>query len=113
MKDRWYITQQTFPELLNRNAVKFGLRRAQWWKTGPDSTTSITYADLWILVRELASGLMELGIQKGDRAAVMAHTSPEWVWADYSILCAAGITVCVYPTLSAKELAFILSLIHI
>ncbi len=109
MENRWYITQQTFPELLNRNAVKFGMRRAQWWKTGPESTASITYAELWRIVREMASGLMELGIQKGDRVAVMAHTSPEWVWADYSILCAAGITVCVYPTLSAKELSFIVN----
>jgi long-chain acyl-CoA synthetase len=85
------------------------MRRAQWWKTGPESTASITYAELWRIVRELASGLMEMGIQKGDRAAVMAHTSPEWVWADYSVLCAAGITVCVYPTLSAKELSFIVN----
>lgn len=109
MGNRWYITQQTFPELLNRNAVKFGMRRAQWWKNGPNGTASLTYAELWILVREMASGLMELGIQKGDRVAVMAHTSPEWVWADYSTLCAAGVTVCVYPTLSAKELAFIVN----
>jgi long-chain acyl-CoA synthetase len=109
MEDRWYISQQTFPELLNRNAVKFGMRRAQWWKTGPESTASITYAELWRIVRELASGLMEMGIQKGDRIAVMAHTAPEWVWADYSVLCAAGITVCVYPTLSAKELSFIVN----
>jgi long-chain acyl-CoA synthetase len=85
------------------------MRRAQWWKTGPESTASITYAELWRIVRELASGLMEMGIQKGDRIAVMAHTAPEWVWADYSVLCAAGITVCVYPTLSAKELSFIVN----
>ncbi len=109
MEDKWYITQQTFPELLNRNAIKFGARRAQWWKTGPTSTTSITYSELNRIVKELSSGLIELGIQKGDRAAVMAHTCPQWVWADYSILCAGGITVCVYPTLSPKELVFIVN----
>jgi len=54
MGNRWYITQQTFPELLNRNAVKFGMRRAQWWKNGPNGTASLTYAELWILVREMA-----------------------------------------------------------
>ena len=109
MDDKWYITQQTFPALMHRNATQFGDRRAQWWKTGPAETTSLTYAELGHIVDELACGLMELGLQKGDRAAVTAHTCPQWVWADYSILCAGGITVCVYPTLSAGELAFIVN----
>ena len=77
MENRWYITQQTFPALLNRNAIQFGTRRAQIWRTGPSDTQSITYAELWRIVKELASGLMELGIEKGDRAAVMSHTCPQ------------------------------------
>ena len=108
MADRWYITQQTFPELLNRNVIKFGTRRAQWWKTG-DTTQSITYAELGFIVKQLTAGLMSLGIQKGDRVAIASHTAPQWMWADYSILCAGGITVCIYPTLSAKEMSFIIN----
>jgi len=106
--DKWYMTQQTFPELLNRNVEQFGTRCAQWWRVG-ESTESITYADLGQIVKELAAGLMDCGIVKGDRIAIMAHSSPRWVWADYSILCAAGITVCIYPTLSAGELTFIVN----
>ncbi|MBT8490528.1 MAG: long-chain fatty acid--CoA ligase, partial [Deltaproteobacteria bacterium] len=107
--ERWYITQQTFPELLNRNIETFGERRAQWWRTEGINTTSITYKDLGHIVEEMSTGLMELGIEKGDRVAIMAHTCPQWVWADYSILCAAGITVCIYPTLSVKEVVFIVN----
>ncbi|MBN1827945.1 MAG: long-chain fatty acid--CoA ligase [Deltaproteobacteria bacterium] len=107
--EKWYVTEQTYPELLQRNAVRFKDRRAQWWKNGPDSTTSITYCKLGQIVAELASGLMALGMEKGDRAAVMAPTCPQWVWADYSILCAAGITVCLYPTLSMRETSFIVN----
>lgn len=108
-KTKWYITQQTFPELLHRNVNQFGHRRAQWWRTDGVSTTSITYAELGQIVKELSSGLITLGIEKGDRAAVMSHTCPQWVWADYSILCAAGITVCIYPTLSERETTFIIN----
>lgn len=107
--EKWYITQQTFPELLNRNVETFGERRAQWWRTEGTDTTSITYGELGHIVEEMSSGLMELGIEKGDRVAIMAHTCPQWVWADYSILCAAGITVCIYPTLSIKEVVFIVN----
>ena len=108
MADRWYITQQTFPELLNRNVLKYGTRRAQWWKTG-DTTQSINYAELGFIVKQLTAGLMSLGIQKGDCVAIASHTAPQWIWADYSILCAGGITVCIYPTLSAKEMSFIIN----
>ena len=108
MADRWYITQQTFPELLNRNVIKFGTRRAQWWKTG-ETTQSITYAELGFIVKQLTAGLMSLGIKKGDCVAIASHTAPQWIWADYSILCAGGITVCIYPTLSAKEMSFIIN----
>lgn len=52
---------------------------------------------------------MSLGIKKGDCVAIASHTAPQWIWADYSILCAGGITVCIYPTLSAKEMSFIIN----
>jgi len=106
---RWYITQQTFPELFHRNVTNYADRRAQWWRTEGTSTASLTYAELGKIVRELASGLMALGVEQGDRVAVMAHTCPEWAWADYAILSAAGITVCIYPTLSAGEASFIVN----
>jgi long-chain acyl-CoA synthetase len=39
----------------------------------------------------------------------MCHTCPEWVWADYSILCSGGITVCIYPSLSEAEMCYIIN----
>ena len=105
----WYITVQTFPELLQRNASQYGARRAQWWKTQGKNTDSLTYAQLAQTVRELSSGLLQLGIAKGDRACIMANTRPEWVWADYAILCGAGVTVCIYPSVSAPEIRHIVN----
>lgn len=105
----WYITTQTFPELLHRNATQFGSRRAQWWKTKDTQTDSLTFAQLFSLVGELSTGLQQLGLAKGDRACIMAHTSPPWVWADYSILCGGAITVCIYPTVSTAEIKHIVN----
>jgi long-chain acyl-CoA synthetase len=105
----WYITTQTFPELLHRNVTEYGNRRAQWWKTEGRNTASLTFAQLGHTVRELCAGLMQLGLAKGDRACIMAHTRPQWVWADYSILCGGGITVCIYPTVSPAEIRHIVN----
>jgi long-chain acyl-CoA synthetase len=105
----WYITTQTFPELLHRNAAEYGARRAQWWKTEGKNTASITFAQLEHIVSELSAGLQVLGLAKGDRACIMAHTRPQWVWADYSILGGGAITVCIYPTVSPAEIRHIVN----
>ncbi|MGE5449950.1 MAG: AMP-binding protein, partial [Methanomassiliicoccales archaeon] len=106
---RWYMSQQTFPELLNRNVTQFAAKKAQMWKNKNGEIVSLTYAGLGRVVQEITCGLMELGVKPGDRVAVMSNTRPEWVWCDYGILCAAGITVCIYPTLSSSEMSYILN----
>jgi len=109
VQQRWYIQEMTCPELIHRNALVFGDKRFQWWKKSDGTTGSNTYAEVWQIVKELSNGLIESGIEKGDRAAIISHTIPQWMWADYSILCAGGVTVCIYPTLSEDEIMFILN----
>ncbi|HOP28272.1 MAG TPA: long-chain fatty acid--CoA ligase [Spirochaetota bacterium] len=109
MTDRkWYIEQLTAPALMHRNATKFGDHTCQLFKDDKGEVQKLTYSEVYRTVKELSCGLMSTGFKKGDRAAVMCNTAPQWMWSDYSILCAGGITVCIYPTLSEKELEFIL-----
>jgi len=105
---RWFMEQQTFPELLNRNVTCFASKKAQIWKNKEGEIKSLTYAQLGRIVKEITCGLMELGLKQGDRAAIMCNTRPEWMHCDYGILCAGGITVCVYPSLSEPEMTYIL-----
>ena len=109
--DYWYLEQRTCPEILDNCVRRFGHKTFQMWRKHPDSTEieTATYAEVGRIVKEMAAGLMELGLAKGDRAAVMSHTSHQWMRADYSILSSAGITVCIYPTLSENEMSFILN----
>ncbi|MDD3894714.1 MAG: long-chain fatty acid--CoA ligase [Syntrophomonadaceae bacterium] len=108
-QDRQMITQQTFPQMFNDSVVRFGDLRCQWWKPTPETLESLTYAQVGRIVKEMACGLMTLGMQKQDRAAIMSTNCPEWMWADFSILNSAGITVTIYPTLSVKEMVFIVN----
>lgn len=105
---KWYIEQLTAPALMHRNATRFGDHTCQLFKDEKGDVRKLTYSEVYRIVKELSCGLMSMGFKKGDRAAVMCNTSPQWMWSDYSILCAGGITVCIYPTLSEKELEFIL-----
>lgn len=59
--------------------------------------------------RALSLGLSALGLQPGDRVALVSESRPEWVISDLAVLTAGAVTVPVYPTLSAPQMWFILA----
>ena len=56
---------------------------------------------------KVARGLMASGIEAGDRIAIMSSTRYSWVLLDEAIWSAGAITVPVYPSSSASQLAWI------
>ena len=61
------------------------------------------------LVRDFASGLIELGHAKGDALAIVSQTRREWMTADLGNLAAGGVTVGVYPTLTAEQSRYVIA----
>ena len=59
-------------------------------------------------VRDLSLGLAAIGVRPGERVAVLAESRPEWLAADFATLACGAVTVPIYPTLSADQVAFIL-----
>ncbi len=59
-------------------------------------------------VQAVAAGLRQVGVQPGDRVAIVAANRLEWAIADYAILHCGAITVPVYPTLPAAAVQHIL-----
>ena len=69
----------------------------------------IPAADFGFTVRALSLGLNGLGVQPGDRVAILSENRPEWAMADYAILCAGAWSVPIYPTLPAAQIAPLLN----
>ncbi|HEX9148392.1 MAG TPA: long-chain fatty acid--CoA ligase [Thermoanaerobaculia bacterium] len=67
--------------------------------------TPISGKDFGYTVRALSLGLNSLGIQPGDRVAILSENRPEWAMADYAALCAGAWTVPIYPTLPPHQVA--------
>jgi len=70
--------------------------------------TPVTWREFAGQVRGIAAGFIAVGIQPGDRVALMSHTRFEWTLLDYAILTAGGITVPIYPTSSLEQVKWIL-----
>lgn len=59
-------------------------------------------------IRHYARSLIALGLKPGERVAIMAPNSPEWVYADLGGMAAGAVTVPVYQTEGLEALLHIL-----
>ena len=75
----------------------------------PDGIDTYTGSDVFDRIRTLSLGLAALGVELGDRVALMSESRPEWVFADLAILTAGAVTVPIYPTLPPAQAGYILA----
>jgi long-chain acyl-CoA synthetase len=59
--------------------------------------------------RKATLGFIALGLQPGDRVAIISENNPEWLYSDMGILAAGGVTVGIYPTDSANQVEYVLN----
>ncbi len=78
----------------------YGYRDGGWY--------TMSWKEVGERCRRIACGLLSLGIEHGDRVAVLSVTRPEWVLADYGILAAGGATSTIFSSNTPAECAFIL-----
>ncbi len=68
----------------------------------------VSTAEAAAQVRELAAGFLAVGLEKGDRVALLARTRLEWSLCDFALATIGAVSVPVYPTSPPSEIAFIL-----
>jgi long-chain acyl-CoA synthetase len=97
----------TMADLLPLAARKHAANVALKHKLG-DSWIEVTYAELGRAVSETARGLIDLGLEKGDKVSILSHTRPEWTYANFAILSAGTVSVSIYQTNSPEECHYVL-----
>ncbi|GDY29115.1 long-chain-fatty-acid--CoA ligase [Gandjariella thermophila] len=69
----------------------------------------VSYEELWRQARSLAAGLRELGVQPGDRVALLCPNTVDFPRAYFAILGAGAVVVPVHLLLTADEVGFVLT----
>ncbi|HEX4496695.1 MAG TPA: long-chain fatty acid--CoA ligase [Thermoanaerobaculia bacterium] len=67
----------------------------------------ISTAELVDRVRRLSKALLELGVERGDRVALMSENGPHWPTVDFAVLGAGAALVPIYPTLLPDQSSYI------
>ena len=96
------LIAETVAALPGSAAERFGSHIAGRYRAG-DEWREVTYSEAGSAIDEIALGLVDLGIEVGDRVCLLANTRVEWTLASYGISAAGAVVVPVYPTNSARE----------
>ncbi|WP_115865513.1 AMP-dependent synthetase/ligase [Halorussus litoreus] len=117
------IGQSTIPRLFEESAARNENRPAQQYKGGiydrslagiavreaaDDRYRTISYDEMREIVRSLAAGFRELGVEADDRVAIFANTRMEWAQSDFALLAAGAVVTTVYSGSSPNQVEYLL-----
>src|SRR4051812_13948058 len=87
---------------------KFAMNESLVAKEG-DKWVAYSSEKLLRTAEKFGMGLLSVGLQPGDSAAIISANRPEWNMADFGMQMAGIINVPLYTTLSESEIVFILN----
>jgi acyl-CoA synthetase (AMP-forming)/AMP-acid ligase II len=89
---------RTIPEMVLSAADRFGDAEAV-----VDGSLRLTFTEVVERIRWAAGAFADLGIEKGDRVAIWAPNSAEWIVAAFGLLTAGGVLVPVNTRFKSDE----------
>lgn len=98
------MIEKTLGQVLNETSEKYPDNDALVYLDGP----RYTYREFREIVDRVASGLIKLGVKKGDHVAVWAYNVPEWVILQFATAKIGSVLVTVNTYYKAKELEYLL-----
>jgi long-chain acyl-CoA synthetase len=84
--------QRTLPQMFEESVARFPSNIMMWEKKG-EKYEGTTYRQIQQAVHECAAGLIDLGIDKGDRLALISEGRNDWVISELGILYAGAVNV--------------------
>ncbi len=99
---------QTIADLVPRAAREHPDKIAVRYKRD-GSWHDVSYTELADVVQEVGLGLIDLGLQPGERLSILANTRPDWSYADMGATSAGLVVVPIYQTNSPEECHWVLS----
>jgi len=99
------FVRKTIGQLIRETAARYPDNPAL---VCPDFNVRQTYAQFYQTCRQVAKGLMAIGIQRGDPIAVWTTNIPEWIYLQFSLGMVGGVLVTVNTNYQSHELRYIL-----
>ena len=103
------MDQGTIPQLFVAKARQYGSGKVALREKEYGIWQEVTWQQYYEHVRALCLGLTQLGLQRGDRVAVICGNRPEWLYVELAAQSAGAIPVGVFVDSTPKQIEFILA----
>ena len=91
-EEKSMAAQRTLPQLFEDSVHRFPGNVLMWEKKS-DRYVGTTYTEMQVLVHRFGSGLICLGVNKGDRIGLISEGRNDWVMSELGILFAGAVNV--------------------
>jgi len=94
--------------LIFRDTVKKRGDRVAMRKKEHGLWHDLTWNDYYRMAKWVGSGLIALGLEKGETVSVIGDNCPEWVVADMAVQCAGGVVAGIYSTNAWQQVEYVI-----
>ena len=98
----------TIPKLFHRQALRYGDERVAMREKEFGIWRPITWKGYHDNVKQIALGLVVMGLEKGDKVSMIGDNRPEGLWAEMAAICAGGVGVWLFQDCLIEEVKYIL-----
>ena len=98
----------TIPKLFYEKASTYGKNRVAMREKEFGIWRPITWQGYFENVKYIALGLISLGLEDGDKVAMIGDNRPEGLWAEMAALCARGVGVWLFQDSLIEEVKYII-----
>lgn len=98
---------ETLPQYLQQTARRYGTQRVAMRKKHLGIWREFTWAESYERVANLALGLMDLGVEPGDKVCIIGDNDPEYFWAQLAVQAAGGVAVGIFTDSNPAEIQYI------
>jgi len=98
----------TIPKLFSRQCKKYGAKKVAMREKEFGIWRPFTWQDYYDNVKYLCLGMISLGLEPGDKVAMIGDNRPEGLWAEMAAMCAGGIGVWLFQDCMMDEVKYII-----
>jgi len=100
------LTDYTLPQMLAKQAQELGSQRAAIREKNFGIWQTYNWNDYLQYTKKVALGLASLGLKRGENIGIITNNRPEWLFTELGAQALGAVTLNLFTTAVAKELAF-------
>jgi len=101
------MASNTLPKNLIEGYQEYGDRKVAMRQKDMGIWRSFTWKDSYQQVRELCLGLIELGLERGDKVCIIGDNDPQYFWIQLAVQSAGGVAVGIFTDSTPEEIQYV------